>query len=172
MNCPFCGAGVIDGSDLCDECGLSLVGLVDGRRPLSEVEQRLLRDPVSVLGPKPPIVVEPGTPVRVVLEKLVDHDIGCVIVLDQGRLAGIFSERDALLRLGERAWEAGDDPIGLYMTPNPVTVAADAQIAFALEKMDVGHYRHLPVLEGDEVRGVISIRDILRYITAELAAPR
>ena len=58
-----------------------------------------------------------------------------------------------------------DLPIEKFMTPNPETVTADDSLAFALHKMDVGGYRHLPVLQDASPIGVISVRDMLRHIT-------
>jgi CBS domain-containing protein len=63
-----------------------------------------------------------------------------------------------------------DAPIAEFMTANPETVEADARIAFALHKMDIGGYRHMPVVSEGRVVGVISIRDVLDYITANLLA--
>jgi CBS domain-containing protein len=56
------------------------------------------------------------------------------------------------------------------MTANPVTLEANDKIAFALQKMDVGGYRHIPILFNGKLAGVISIRDILRYLTERIAA--
>ena len=85
-------------------------------------------------------------------------------------MAGIFSERDALVRLNVRATELGHLPVSQFMTPAPETIDEEAEIAFALQKMDVGGYRHLPVVDGGRVTGIISIRDILQYISAHLEA--
>ena len=54
------------------------------------------------------------------------------------------------------------------MTKSPDTITSDAPIAFALHKMDVGGYRHLPVMDGGRVVGIVSVRDIMRYITEDL----
>jgi CBS domain-containing protein len=95
--------------------------------------------------------------------------IGCIIVVDGQTVAGIFSERDALLRLGVDAPQLWDRPIREFMTPQPETLEADDKIAFALHKMDVGGYRHVPILKDGRLEGVISVRDILRYLTQRIA---
>jgi CBS domain-containing protein len=100
----------------------------------------------------------------------VANRIGCVLVTETDKLVGIFSERDALMRLGGDAAQLVTSPISEFMTRNPEALDIDAKIAFALHKMDVGHYRHVPVLEKDRVRAVVSIRDILQYITQDLLA--
>jgi CBS domain-containing protein len=134
----------------------------------SEVERSLLHDKVVLLLPRKPIVVEPSLTVREVLELLVQRSIGCVLVVEEGRLAGIFTERDAVVRVGSAIEDCRDRPVGEFMTTNPETVDADAQIAYALQKMDAGGYRHLPVMSGGRVVGVISIRDILQYLAKHL----
>lgn len=167
MNCPQCNAENIEGTETCEECGASLdeLGLPS---PGTAIERGLLRDQISVLNPPPPIVAEPGMKVREALQTLVDKSIGCLLVVENEQLLGIFSERDALIRLGTQAPELGELPISQFMTPNPESLDIQAPLAFALHKMDMGHYRHLPILENGKVRGVISVRDILRYITDDL----
>jgi CBS domain-containing protein len=91
------------------------------------------------------------------------------MIVDAGKLAGIFSERDALMKLNTDAARFFDRPISQFMTPDPVTLETNDKIAFALHKMNVGGYRHVPILFGGKLAGVISIRDILRYLTDRIA---
>src|SRR5687767_7541936 len=116
--CPYCSSENIEGVDLCDECGqpLSDSHLAP---PTNEVEQGLLQDRVSVLAPKPPLTVKPTTPVKEVLQLMVERKIGCVVVADGKKPLGIFSERDALRKLNVRAAELGTVPVAEFMTPNP-----------------------------------------------------
>ena len=167
MICPQCNAENMKGAEICDECGASL-DYLSQPQPASRTEWRIVRDKVKVLDPAPPITVAPETRVRDVIEMLVGRSIGCVLVADGDKLLGIFSERDALTRLGTDGADLGELPIGQFMTPNPETLQIDDTIAFALHKMDLGHYRHLPVLREGRVCGVISIRDIIGYITEDL----
>lgn len=162
--CPFCGSEEIDGADYCEECRQPLDHLTNPRRGTA-TERSLHKHQVYLLAPRKPEVVAPTATVSEVLNLLLDRGIGCVVVVDDEEIVGIFSERDALMRLGTRALELGDRPISEFMTASPETVEADAKIAFALHKMDIGGYRHLPVVSDGRIRGVISIRDILRYIT-------
>lgn len=176
--CPFCGAENIEGADLCEQCHESITFLTKPR-PASPTEYSLVKGRVETLvSGKPPIVVEPTTRVADVLRLLVDRSVGCVVVVERGstgdagqeRVVGIFSERDALIRLNTEAAQLGDRPISEFMTAPAETLEADACIAFALHKMDLGGYRHMPVVTEGRVTGVISIRDILRYITDSLVA--
>jgi CBS domain-containing protein len=166
--CPYCGSDNIQGDDECAACGQPLDDL-HLAPPTSAVERSLLRDRISVLNPKQPIAVAPATPVGDVLKLMVEKRIGCVMVADSNRPLGIFSERDALRKLNTAAPSLAARPVSDFMTPNPQSLVADAKIAFALQRMDVGGYRHLPIVDsrGDLV-GIISARDILRHLTANL----
>jgi len=138
--------------------------------PELEIERNLAKDTIRVLRPKRPLTVEPSTPVADVLQKLVDNSIGCVLIDDGEKISGIFSERDALLRLNTQFEQLGSRPVSEFMTTDPQMIESDATIAFALHKMDLGHYRHLPVCDDGKLIGIISIRDILNYITQRLKA--
>ena len=172
ITCPFCGADNIPGTDDCAECGQS-IGDTHLAPPRDDVERSLLRDRVSMLNPKKPITVGPTTPVGEVLRKMVEHRIGCVIVVEEDRPIGLFSERDGLRKLNTAAAELSARPVSEFMTPNPQTLVVDAKIAFAVQRMDLGGYRHLPIVGDDgSVVGIISARDILRYLTEAMARER
>jgi CBS domain-containing protein len=167
VKCPSCGEENIEGADQCVECQTSLEFL-SKPIPRAGLEQKLLRDRVSMLAPRQPVVVSPGETIAEVLDLLVGQSIGCVIVVEHDKIAGIFSERDALLRLNTEWTALREHPVSEFMTPRPETIESSAQIAQALSKMDTGGYRHMPVTTGGALTGVISIRDILDYITANL----
>jgi CBS domain-containing protein len=167
--CPYCEAENIEGADECEACGEALSDL-SVRVPSNSIEADLLRDRIERLWPKTPAAVSPDTPVADVLAKMVDAKIGCVMVVDKGKLLGIFSERDALMKLNTDAPKFMQRPISQFMTPDPVTLETSDKIAYALHKMNVGGYRHIPILFEGKLAGVISIRDILRYLTERIAA--
>ena len=167
--CPYCDAENIEGTDECQACGEALTHL-SARVPTSSVEADLLRDRIERLWPKSPSTVAPETPVGEVLKKMVGETIGCVMVVDAGKLVGIFSERDALMKLNTDAPKLLTRPIAQFMTEGPVTLETNDRIAFALHKKNVGGYRHVPILFEGNLAGVISIRDILRYLTERIAA--
>ena len=169
ITCPYCEAENIEGVDACEACGEGLADL-SLRVPLTSVEADLLRDRIERLWPKTPATVRPETPVADVLAKMVDAKIGCVMVVDEGKLVGIFSERDALMKLNTDAPKFMQRPISQFMTAEPVTLETNDKIAYALHKMNVGGYRHLPILFEGKLAGVISLRDILRYLTERIAA--
>src|SRR3989337_1738454 len=166
--CPYCEAENIEGADECEACGEALTHL-SRRVPTSSVEADLLRDRIERLWPKSPSTVAPDMPVGEVLKKMVDQTIGCVMVVDKGKLVGIFSERDALMKLNTDAPRLLSRPISQFMTQGPATLETNDKIAFALHKMNVGGYRHIPILFEGKLAGVISIRDILRALSERIA---
>jgi CBS domain-containing protein len=167
-NCPYCGSEVIEGVDECEQCGQTLTDL-SLPVPTTSVEAALVRDRIQLLKPRVPTTVRPDTPVGEALAQMVRQRIGCVAVVDGDRLVGIFSERDAVMKLNVDAARLARQPVSRFMTPNPETLQARDRIAFALHKMDVGGYRHIPILEGGRLSGVISIRDILVYLTQRIS---
>jgi CBS domain-containing protein len=167
--CPYCEAENIEGADECQACGEALTEL-SRRIPASSVEADLLRDRIERLWPKTPFSVSSDTLVGDVLKKMVDERIGCVMIVDRDKLVGIFSERDALMKINTDAPRLLKRPISQFMTSGVVTLEAEDRIAYALHKMNVGGYRHIPILFAGKLAGVISIRDILRYLTERIAA--
>src|SRR5205823_10520305 len=104
--------------------------------------------------------------VRQALQLMLGDNLGALLVVDDhGRLIGVFSERDLLMRVTPLPEPNLDLPVRRFMTPNPETVTPGDTLAFALHKMDVGGYRHLPVLKDGLPVGVVSVRDMLRHIT-------
>jgi CBS domain-containing protein len=171
MICPFCGQANIEGEDFCLHCEQPLVG-EESLPGTSSMERNLLHETVIGIATAPPIIVDRDRPVGEVLELLVDHAIGCVVVADGDVPVGIFSERDALLRIGARVESLRDQPVSRFMTAPPETLDAEAPIAFALHMMNIGGFRHLPVMNAGRIVGVVSIRDILQYLAGQLLAPR
>lgn len=161
--CPDCGAENIDGVDTCESCGQSLTMLNKPHRAPSPVGDGMLRDPIRDLKPKKPITTSPGTPLEDVLQIMLENKIGSILVTEDEKLVGIFSERDAVNRVGVEFGVLRGQPISDFMTSMPGTLEATNKIIFAVHKMAIGGYRHVPIVEGDCPIGVISIRDILQY---------
>jgi CBS domain-containing protein len=90
----------------------------------------------------------------------------CVLVVDDGRLVGIFTDRDAVLKVAGRPVSAR--PIADYMTRDPVVLRHDDTIAVAINKMAVGGFRHIPILEHGRPTGVVTARDVFRHLAATL----
>ena len=99
---------------------------------------------------------------------MAERRIGAVLVMDQGRLAGIVSERDIVFRLVAKGLNSEDTPLSRIMTANPTTVTPSDSAMHAFETMNTGRFRHLPVLDGEEVLGIVSIRDLHEAIRTGL----
>ena|SRR5205823_1371825 len=112
------------------------------------------------------IMVEPPTSVAAAVTVMGIQGVGAALVMEQGRLEGIFTERD-LVRALSHDIGASSQPVTQWMTPNPVTVGPETSVERALEIMLAGNFRHLPVTEGDRVVGVVSIRDLSRATLRE-----
>jgi CBS domain-containing protein len=138
--------------------------------PATAVERALLADRVSLFQGRQPLTVPPKTPVRECLKLLADNRVGCLLVEENGKTIGIFTERDALLKLGDKAAALGSRPITEFMTSKVESLPPTAKIAFAVHRMDHGGYRHVPVVNRDgQTVGIFSVRDILKYLTTKLA---
>lgn len=116
--------------------------------------------------------VSPGAGVREAIRLMSARNVGSVLVTDGGRLVGIFTERDAV----RRVLAAGRDPdltiVAEVMTREPDTIRPGDSVDDAIRRMDEFAYRHLPVIDGDVLVGVLSIRDCsiddLAAMSAEL----
>ncbi|MBM4070522.1 MAG: CBS domain-containing protein [Planctomycetes bacterium] len=165
MICPTCGWDNLPGSEECGHCQQDLTPL-DRPLPQDRVERSLMEDPVSALGPKPPVTIAADTTVAEAVQTMLARHIGALLVVDScGGLLGIFSERDLLTKVAGLHEDLAGLTVGDFMTRAPDSVADDDTLAFALHKMDGGGYRHLPVLSNGQPSGVISVRDLLQHIT-------
>jgi CBS domain-containing protein len=99
---------------------------------------------------------------------MMEYNIGAVPVLRDGDLAGILSERDIMNRVVAAGRTPGTTAVSEVMTPNPRAVAADETIDECLFIMREFGFRHLPVLDGKDLKGVVSLRDVLMHQSAEL----
>jgi len=170
ITCPFCGSENLEGADLCDDCQHSLTDL-SIPQPATSIERGLMKDRIEALSPKMPLTMDANTSVGKVLDKMAAESIGCVVIVEGDTIQGIFSERDALMKLNAEVAQFSSRPVRTVMTPDPVTLETKDKIAFALHKMHVGGYRHLPILNDGKLAGLISIRDILRYLTERIGIP-
>ena len=166
MICPHCAFDNLPGSEQCGNCQADLTQL-DRPTAQDRVERSLMEDPVSRLHPRQAITLPPSATVNQAIQAMLAHDIGALLIVDDaGRLVGIFSERDLLTKVASPNLDHMDRPVSDFMTPNPETVRPTDTLAFGLHKMDVGGYRHLPVLKDGQPLGMISVRDMLRHITS------
>jgi CBS domain-containing protein len=165
MICPTCGHDNVPGSEECSHCYCDLTQL-DRPMASNRVERSLMEDPVAVLQPREPFTLPADATVHEAMQIMLSLDVGAVLVTDtHGKLVGILSERDLLTKVAGVQESYTELPVQQVMTPRPETVSTKDTLAFALHKMDVGGYRHMPVVREGLPVGVISVRDIMRHIT-------
>jgi len=105
---------------------------------------------------------------REAAEHMVERRVGSLLVFDGERLVGILTERDVLKAV---AGGTVDAAVTDWMTSNPETIEPGDTLEHAAVVMVHGGFRHLPVAEGPQVVGVVSMRDVMELIAADLAAP-
>ena len=88
--------------------------------------------------------------------------IGSLPILQDGALVGIISERDIAYSVGVKGIRTSTRKVRELMSGNPTTCAPDEQVEIVLERMSQKRVRHLPVMEGDKLAGIVSIRDLVR----------
>ena len=129
------------------------------------LKQGIRESKLSELNPRLSVRASSDTSVKDVIQIMVDKKIGAVLLVEDNELVGIFSERDIISKIALNYDDVKDDPISDYMTPEPVQLNIDDTIAFALNRMDVGGYRHIPITDDANVpTGIVAVRDIIRYI--------
>jgi CBS domain-containing protein len=111
--------------------------------------------------------IHPDETVYEALRVLAEHDIGALMVLDHGKVIGILSERDYTRKVALQGRNSKETRVAEVMTRDVISVSAHTDTREAMALMSRHRIRHLPVIEGTEVLGMISIRDILDDIIAE-----
>jgi CBS domain-containing protein len=115
----------------------------------------------DVIEPRKPVVAAPDTTVREAARLMKKAKVGAILVVSAGRLAGIFTERDALFRVVAKDLDPRTTPLSAVMTPDPLTVAPDETFGHALLLMYENGFRHVPVVENGRAVGVVSARHAL-----------
>ena len=113
--------------------------------------------------------IDPTADLAAAAKLLSTHKIGVVVIGGAGgRLAGILSERDIVRALSEHGAAALSVPVGQVMTRNVTTCGEDDSIADIMERMTAGKFRHMPVLKGGKMVGLISIGDVVKQRVEEI----
>jgi CBS domain-containing protein len=124
----------------------------------------------SVLEPRKLVVAAPHTTVTEAARLMKEGKVGAVLVVEEGRLVGIFTERDALFRVIAPGLDPGKTELRGVMTRDPTTVAPDETFGYALLLMHEKGFRHTPVVENGRPVGVVSARHALDPDLEEFAA--
>jgi CBS domain-containing protein len=111
--------------------------------------------------------VEPEAKLSSAIKMLGERKIGAVLVMSEGRIEGILSERDIVRVLGQRGAGVLDESVSAVMTRKVISCKPSDTVAAIMEMMTLGKFRHLPVLDGDRVVGLISIGDVVKWRVRE-----
>lgn len=111
----------------------------------------------------------PGASVRDAAKVMTERHIGAILIAVDGRLQGVFTERDVLTRVVMPGLDPDETALGGVMTPNPDTVGPDDTALEALRRMSEHGYRHLPVVKDGRLIGIVSIRDLYAAVNSQLA---
>lgn len=111
--------------------------------------------------------IEPGTSVYSALEIMVEKNVSSLVVMENEKLVGIFTERDYARKVILKGKSSRDTPVGDIMTGNVITVSPDSTIDECMGLMTDNFIRHLPVVENDNLVGLVSIGDVVKYIIEE-----
>lgn len=168
IKCPACGFDNLEGEDRCAQCLHSLMQR-DIPRPKKDdhFQQIMMTRPiVDLLTGKDLLVASPGDSIQKVVRIFQEKKKNCVLVYKRKKLVGILSHRDILLRVVGKYDDLSKIKVEAVMTPHPEYVRADAPIAYVLNKMAMGGFRHVPVLAQDGTPlSIILIKDVLGYLS-------
>jgi len=167
MICRSCGIVNIEGSDRCEECMMPLYNVGGPRSDTTEgLARSVMEDNLSQLEQEF-LGVGPAVAALDVIRKMKAARVGCALVLDSGRLVGIFTERDILNKLVGKDAVTESTAVKDLMSANPETLQESDSVATALNKMSMGRYRHIPIQKSDGSYAVTSIKHVLKYIAKE-----
>lgn len=110
--------------------------------------------------------ISPGVTVYQAIQMMSEKNIGALPVLEGAKLVGIISERDYMSKVALKGRSSKETPVSEIMTRELVTVGPDESVSRCLEIVTEHRIRHLPVIEGDKLLGIISIGDLVKWIIA------
>jgi predicted transcriptional regulator len=168
MNCPSCGHENIDGIDRCENCLAPFRQLdIPSPEAAEGLALSVMEDNLGQLDLDQTTAVAPDTPALEVARLMKNSNSGCALVIDGGKLVGIFTEHDVLKRMTRAEMDLTAVTIKELMSPNPETLHEEDSVAEALNKMSLGRYRHIPFIRSDGSHAIASIKSVLKYIAQE-----
>jgi CBS domain-containing protein len=159
--CPQCGFDNLQGVDECENCGFDLMS-VDIPAPSTQFEAELVKIPLADLAHHKPLTIAASATAADAVHQMQHAGAGCLIVEDDGLVAGILSERDLVMKLDDANLDGMT--VAELMTSDPVVLRPDDSIAVAINKMAVGGFRHIPLVVDGHATGIVSARDVFRHI--------
>lgn len=141
--------------------------VVDERMTSEDLDVLALQQPIDLSELQPVVGVTPQTLISDVVDIMLTKRLGCVVVTEDDLLVGLFTERDLLCKVVPKGIDISSTPVSSVMTRRPESLPVDSPLVYALQRMSVGGYRHVPLIdnEGHPV-AVISMRDIVQHIVS------
>src|SRR5262245_61415918 len=133
---------------------------------LQEIRGALFDDTVAVLGPAEPVCLRETATVQEAIERMLARRQAGVLVVDgEGRLAGIFTERDVLMRVAGQGRDSRETRLGEVMTRDPEALRPGDRVAYAIHSMSVAGYRTVPLVDAAQRPvGVVTVSDVIRWL--------
>jgi CBS domain-containing protein len=132
---------------------------------MPRVYEHMIRQPIGTCEPRPAVCVTPRTSVADAIALMKQHASGCVLVESEQRLLGIFTERDVLFRVAGARLDPAATPVAAVMTADPETLTMHDELAWVLNLMVVGGFRHVPIVDDDgKAVAVISMQRIVERL--------
>lgn len=129
------------------------------------LDSNTFKKPIKNVRVRKPIVLNSGRSVHEAVDLMQKKQHGCVLIVKDGKLAGILTERDVLMKAIGSGKDMTKMKVDEIMTPDPEAFEADDSVAFILNAMSVGGYRHVPIVdEHNKPIAVVSIRDIVTFL--------
>jgi signal-transduction protein with cAMP-binding, CBS, and nucleotidyltransferase domain len=167
--CPECRTDNIEGVDHCENCGHDLRGLDLPDAAAAQRGREFIYERLADLPAKTPVNVETTDPVGLAVRLMQNAGTECVLVMSAGHLAGIITPWDILHKVAGPNEDLNAVTCGQVMTADPVFLRDDDNIAIAINKMAIGDFRHIPLLQGGTPTAVVSISDVFQHIASHLA---
>src|SRR5258708_29428736 len=140
--------------------------LFDDEHPGPQVlESALAKTALSEVVSRPPLTVAASSRLADAIHLMQQERRACVLVMENDRLVGIFTERDILMKVAGQPLDLIHTPVSASMTPDPFTLPADANVAFALSKMVLEGFRHIPLVDDDgHPTAGVSMRNLTEHL--------
>ena len=134
--------------------------------PIQKVEGSLsLSDSIQSMPKQKFLVIKEDTTLKVTLEKLQQYHLGCIVVEKDKKVKGIFTERDILMKVLGKRLNFKTEIVKTFMTKNPFRLRMNDPLAYALNLMVDGGFRHVPIVDNnDKTVGLISMQDVVNHL--------
>lgn len=169
MICPECQTDNIEGVDHCQNCGHDLFGIDHPASRQAPHAPEFIRGRLADLPTKAPVRVDVTDPVSLAVRLMQNEDTECVLVMSGSQLAGILTPWDILHKVAGPNEDLNAVTCGQVMTADPVFLRDDDDVAVAINKMSIGEFRHIPLLQNGTPLAVVGIRDLFKHIAPHLA---